>query len=85
MISADLITNIRQVYRLNWHGIHGVEHWARVRHIGLKLAQQTGPTPTSSRFLPLSTILNDIMMVLILSMANVRHIWSENYWVNRCI
>lgn len=45
MISAELISDIRQVYRLNWHGIHGAAHWARVRHIGLKLAQQTGANP----------------------------------------
>ena len=45
MISADLITDIRQVYRLNWHGIHGVAHWARVRHIGLRLAAETGANP----------------------------------------
>lgn len=27
---------------LDWHGIHGVSHWTRVRINGLKLAQSTG-------------------------------------------
>ena len=45
MISAQLIADIRQVYGLDWHGIHGVAHWARVRHIGLRLAGQTGANP----------------------------------------
>jgi len=42
LISKPLIEVIRSCYALNWHGIHGVSHWARVRNIGIKLASQTG-------------------------------------------
>ena len=40
-----LLQVIRQQFRLDWRGIHGVPHWARVRHHGLKLAQETGADP----------------------------------------
>lgn len=29
-------------YRLHWHGIHGISHWARVMHNGLLIADATG-------------------------------------------
>lgn len=41
MITPDLINAIRVEYQLDWHGIHGVAHWARVRDIGLRLAEKT--------------------------------------------
>jgi uncharacterized protein len=41
-ITPPLIEVIRSRYTLNWHGIHGVSHWARVRNIAIKLASQTG-------------------------------------------
>jgi len=37
-----LIERIRREYVLDWHGIHGAEHWARVRENGLRLAKTTG-------------------------------------------
>jgi len=41
-IARSLIEAIRSRYALEWHGIHGVRHWARVRNNGLKLAAHTG-------------------------------------------
>jgi uncharacterized protein len=45
MISKQLILELKDAYRLDWHGVHGVAHWARVRHIGLKLSKETGANP----------------------------------------
>ena len=42
MISPQLIAEIRDRYRLDWDGIHGVAHWARVRNNGLALAARNG-------------------------------------------
>lgn len=44
-ITPALISAIRERYQLDWHGIHGVSHWARVRLNGLKLAARTGAHP----------------------------------------
>jgi uncharacterized protein len=40
-----LIAHLRSQFRINWHGNHGVAHWARVRANGLMLAQETGANP----------------------------------------
>ena len=42
LITRKLIRFARQEFKLDWEGIHGAPHWARVRHNGLILAQQTG-------------------------------------------
>ena len=42
MIASNLISAIRNGYQLDWHGIHGFAHWARVRDIGLRLSEETG-------------------------------------------
>lgn len=42
MISQDLIATLRDHFRLEWTGIHGAPHWARVRENGLRLAAITG-------------------------------------------
>lgn len=42
MISKNLIRVIKAQYRLDWHGIHGLHHWARVYSNGLHLAKTTG-------------------------------------------
>jgi hypothetical protein len=42
LLTPALIEAIRSRYALDWHGIHGVSHWARVRNNGLKLAVHTG-------------------------------------------
>jgi len=41
-ISNELITYARSNFQLDWGGIHGAPHWARVRHNGLLLSRQTG-------------------------------------------
>jgi uncharacterized protein len=40
--TAELIKAIRHGYSLEWRGIHGVAHWARVLENGLRLASLTG-------------------------------------------
>ena len=42
MVTSRLIGLIREGYLLEWNGIHGVGHWARVRENGLCLASITG-------------------------------------------
>lgn len=42
MITQKLIQAINSQYTLDWHGIHGVRHWARVYTNGLRLADGTG-------------------------------------------
>lgn len=41
-LPVGLIERIRREFRLDWHGIHGAAHWARVMHHGLRIAQVTG-------------------------------------------
>ena len=41
MITPALIRRIRDEYLLEWDGIHGVSHWARVLENGLRLAKET--------------------------------------------
>lgn len=41
-ITKHLIAEIRDQFRINWHGHHGAPHWARVQHHGLYLGQQLG-------------------------------------------
>jgi uncharacterized protein len=42
MVNQHLIKLIRQQFALEWDGIHGAPHWARVKENGLRLAEQTG-------------------------------------------
>jgi uncharacterized protein len=42
LISQKLIAFARREFRLDWYGIHGAPHWARVKHNGLILADLTG-------------------------------------------
>ena len=39
---AGLLRFIRDQFRLDWHGIHGAAHWARVRMNGLAMAKVNG-------------------------------------------
>ncbi|MEQ8264124.1 hypothetical protein [Pseudohaliea sp.] len=41
-ITPALIRELRGRFSLDWNGIHGVRHWARVRYTGLLLAAETG-------------------------------------------
>ena len=45
VLSPALIRAVRLQYTLPWRGIHGVDHWARVRETGLRLATHTGANP----------------------------------------
>jgi uncharacterized protein len=42
MDKSALVRLLKAEFRLDWGGIHGVPHWARVRHNGLLLARETG-------------------------------------------
>ena len=42
MITRDFISFLRQHYRLDWDGVHGIAHWTRVAINGLLLAEETG-------------------------------------------
>src|SRR5262245_42583938 len=41
-ISRDLARHLHEVFALDWRGIHGAAHWARVRFNGLLLSRLTG-------------------------------------------
>ena len=45
MVYDDLLALLRQQFILSWDGIHGISHWTRVRHNGLRLAKLTGANP----------------------------------------
>jgi uncharacterized protein len=38
----ELLRNLRKQFRLDWHGIHGAAHWARVRLNGVTMAKANG-------------------------------------------
>jgi uncharacterized protein len=38
----EVLRILREQFQLDWHGIHGVPHWARVRWNGLNLAAVNG-------------------------------------------
>lgn len=42
MLKSELIRVLREQFRLDWRGIHGAPHWARVRRNGLLIAQVNG-------------------------------------------
>lgn len=45
LITPELIDVLRKQFLLDWDGIHGAPHWARVRDNGLRLAKLTGANP----------------------------------------
>ena len=52
----ELLALLRERFALDWRGIHGAPHWARVRHNGLVLAERTG---ASRRVVALFAFLHD--------------------------
>ena len=42
MVVKRLIPRLRSQFKIDWQGIHGVAHWARVRQNGLHLSKITG-------------------------------------------
>jgi len=57
MIHRDFATFLRAEFQLDWRGIHGVPHWARVRHNGLQIAQRNG---ASALVVELFAFLHDV-------------------------
>lgn len=45
VIDQKLVRIIREQFALDWAGIHGAGHWARVRDNGLRIAEVTGAKP----------------------------------------
>ena len=42
MISKPIINLLRDMYCLDWNGIHGASHWSRVRINGMMIAEDNG-------------------------------------------
>ena len=42
ILTRELLAEVRQQFALDWSGIHGVSHWARVRANGIAIAGKTG-------------------------------------------
>lgn len=45
IITPQLISLLQAEFRLDWEGLHGAPHWARVRWNGLQLAGLNGANP----------------------------------------
>ena len=56
IISSDLADFLRDTFMLEWRGIHGSLHWARVRANGLYLAERNG---ANARVVELFAFLHD--------------------------
>jgi uncharacterized protein len=56
IISTTLVARLRRDFKLDWNGIHGALHWARVMHHGVSLAGGTG---ANSRVVWLFAVLHD--------------------------
>jgi uncharacterized protein len=56
IITAELLSIIKEQYRLNWDGTHGVIHWHRVYINGIKLSEQEG---VNRRVLQLFSVFHD--------------------------
>jgi uncharacterized protein len=41
-VTPELIEVVRDQYALDWHGLHGISHFNRVRENGLRVAESTG-------------------------------------------
>lgn len=55
-LPQPLLAVLRERFALDWGGIHGAPHWARVRRNGLLLAERTG---ASRRVVSLFAFLHD--------------------------
>ncbi len=40
MITKELLQLLRQSFKLDWQGIHGLPHWSRVWVNGLRIASE---------------------------------------------
>lgn len=57
MIDKKLLQLIKASFKLNWKGVHGLSHWARVRVNGLLIARQNG---ANQRIVELFAFLHDV-------------------------
>lgn len=42
IFSKALIKRVKDQYRLDWHGTHGIKHWSRVFEIGMRISEVSG-------------------------------------------
>ncbi|GAA5526178.1 hypothetical protein Maes01_02773 [Microbulbifer aestuariivivens] len=56
-ISKRITSFLKNHFQLEWNGIHGASHWARVRQNGLIIARQNGADPV---VVSLFALLHDI-------------------------
>ena len=56
-ITPELVATLRQTFLLEWQGLHGAAHWARVRRNGLALARWTG---ANCRVIEYFSFLHDV-------------------------
>ena len=52
---TGLIEHLRGQLKVDWHGLHGISHWTRVRVNGLMLARETGASQHVIELLRFST------------------------------
>jgi len=60
VLSRELVGYLSESFRLDWRGIHGAPHWARVRANGLYIAQRSG---ANARVVELFAFLHDARRV----------------------
>jgi len=56
-LHRQLVAHLRAEFQLDWRGVHGAPHWARVRHNGLVLARANG---ADARVVELFAFLHDV-------------------------
>lgn len=57
MINKNLISLLKNTFQLDWNGIHGVSHWARVRVNGRLIARGNG---ANQRVVELFSFFHDV-------------------------
>lgn len=43
--TKSLIDHLKQQFKVNWHGVHGAGHWARVLHFGKAISLKRNADP----------------------------------------
>jgi uncharacterized protein len=56
-LTAELVTYLHDSFLLDWRGIHGSPHWARVRANGLYIAERNG---ANTKIVELFAFLHDV-------------------------
>ncbi len=57
IITDELVEFLKKHYQLDWFGLHGFNHWVRVRENGLRLAELNG---ASQKIIELFAFTHDI-------------------------